>query len=65
MTTHTTIGKQLGSTSLATEQTYPTQTKVSQLEMAVLVNEQVVGLEITVSSYFSTRHRTTRGMTYR
>ena len=53
MTADSAIGHEPRSTSLTTEQTDPTQTEVSQLEMTVLVDEQVVRLEITADTLIS------------
>ena len=47
MATGTSLLRNQGGTSLTTEETNPAETKVGQLEMTVLVDEQVVGLEIT------------------
>ena len=47
MATHAAVREELGSTSLTTEKTDPAETKVGQLQVAVLVNEQIIGLEIT------------------
>ena len=49
MATGTSLLRNQGGTSLTTEETNPAETKVGQLEMTVLVDEQVVGLEITTA----------------
>ena len=54
MSADSAIGHEPGSTSLTTEQTDPTQTEVSQLEMTMLVDEQVIRLEITAGTEIST-----------
>ena len=49
VTAGTSLVRDQRGTSLTAKQTNPAQTEVSQLKMAVLVNEQVVRLEITKS----------------
>lgn len=50
MTTHTTVREQLGSTSLTTQKTNSAKTEVSELKMAVLVDEQIVRLQVTAKN---------------
>ena len=54
MTADGTIGHEPRGTSLMTEQTDSTQTKVSQLAVTVLIDEQVIRLEITADTVVST-----------
>ena len=47
MATGTSLLRNQGGTSLTTEETNPTETKVGQLEMTVLVDEQIIWFKIT------------------
>ena len=48
MATGTSLLRNQGGTSLTTEETNPAETKVSQLEMTVLVDEQIIRFKIAV-----------------
>ena len=53
MATDASVRQQLGSPGLTTKETNPTETKVSQLEVTVWVNEQIVRLQITATQSVS------------